>query len=310
VSAFVRSRSRGRAQWCGIGKVAEPPASLRRRRLAVLRQATYCGLLPACSSRRVVYTSYGYTKRDATRCTAADWGTPWPSMSSLAGFAFPSPGPFGMCGRTSAPSERTLTAACDDVPAPTRWTRLPDTGKEVPVTSPGDQPEPGAGGASSEARSVPLSEATRTWFSISLQTFGGPAGQIAVMQHALVDQKRWIGQKRFLHAPFLLHFAAGARSPAIGHLHRMAAQRDGRWPDRRSPVRAPRSGGPAGVVQALRERRGHHDRHRRARCCGPSRTGDRRPGRRACGRSSPGAPSTGSARRGRVRRLAGSRPAR
>src|SRR3954447_4968862 len=47
---------------------------------------------------------------------------------------------------------------------------------------------------------VPFGEATRTWFAISLQTFGGPAGQIAVMQHALVDQKRWIGQKRFLHA--------------------------------------------------------------------------------------------------------------
>jgi chromate transporter len=47
---------------------------------------------------------------------------------------------------------------------------------------------------------VPLGQATRTWFAISLQTFGGPAGQIAVMQHALVDQKRWIGQKRFLHA--------------------------------------------------------------------------------------------------------------
>ena len=47
---------------------------------------------------------------------------------------------------------------------------------------------------------MPFSEATRTWFAISLQTFGGPAGQIAVMQTALVDEKRWIGQKRFLHA--------------------------------------------------------------------------------------------------------------
>jgi chromate transporter len=47
---------------------------------------------------------------------------------------------------------------------------------------------------------VPLGEATRAWFAISLQTFGGPAGQIAVMQRALVDEKRWIGQKRFLHA--------------------------------------------------------------------------------------------------------------
>src|SRR4051794_23220673 len=47
---------------------------------------------------------------------------------------------------------------------------------------------------------IPLSEATRAWFAISLQTFGGPAGQIAVMQHKLVDEKRWIGQRRFLHA--------------------------------------------------------------------------------------------------------------
>jgi chromate transporter len=42
--------------------------------------------------------------------------------------------------------------------------------------------------------------ATRAWFLISLQTFGGPAGQIAVMQRTLVDERRWIGQKRFLHA--------------------------------------------------------------------------------------------------------------
>jgi chromate transporter len=47
---------------------------------------------------------------------------------------------------------------------------------------------------------VPFRAAVRTWFAISLQTFGGPAGQIAVMQRALVEEKRWIGQRRFLHA--------------------------------------------------------------------------------------------------------------
>ncbi|HVD29845.1 MAG TPA: chromate efflux transporter [Mycobacteriales bacterium] len=47
---------------------------------------------------------------------------------------------------------------------------------------------------------VPFRTAVRTWFAISLQTFGGPAGQIAVMQRTLVDDKRWIGQRRFLHA--------------------------------------------------------------------------------------------------------------
>ncbi len=47
---------------------------------------------------------------------------------------------------------------------------------------------------------MPFGTATRAWFLISLQTFGGPAGQIAVMQRTLVDEKRWIGQQRFLHA--------------------------------------------------------------------------------------------------------------
>jgi len=47
---------------------------------------------------------------------------------------------------------------------------------------------------------IPFRSAVRTWFAISLQTFGGPAGQIAVMQRTLVDEKRWIGQRRFLHA--------------------------------------------------------------------------------------------------------------
>ncbi len=47
---------------------------------------------------------------------------------------------------------------------------------------------------------VPFREAVKAWFAISLQTFGGPAGQIAVMQRELVEERRWIGQRRFLHA--------------------------------------------------------------------------------------------------------------
>ena len=63
-----------------------------------------------------------------------------------------------------------------------------------PPTSAGASSHPAGGDV------IPLGEATKAWFAISLQTFGGPAGQIAVMQHKLVDEKRWIGQKRFLHA--------------------------------------------------------------------------------------------------------------
>lgn len=38
------------------------------------------------------------------------------------------------------------------------------------------------------------------WFRVSLQSFGGPAGQIAVMHRELVEDRRWIGERRFLHA--------------------------------------------------------------------------------------------------------------
>ena len=47
---------------------------------------------------------------------------------------------------------------------------------------------------------VPFREAVRVWFAISLQTFGGPAGQIAVMHRYLVDDRRWVSRQRFLHA--------------------------------------------------------------------------------------------------------------
>ena len=45
-----------------------------------------------------------------------------------------------------------------------------------------------------------VGEATRTWARIALLSFGGPAGQIAVMHRILVEEKRWLGDGRFLHA--------------------------------------------------------------------------------------------------------------
>ena len=47
---------------------------------------------------------------------------------------------------------------------------------------------------------VTLRQAFRVWLRIALLSFGGPAGQIAVMHRILVDEKRWIGEQRFLHA--------------------------------------------------------------------------------------------------------------
>ncbi|WP_298671469.1 chromate efflux transporter [uncultured Sphingomonas sp.] len=47
---------------------------------------------------------------------------------------------------------------------------------------------------------IKLSEAVRVWIRIAALSFGGPAGQIAVMHRILVDEKKWIGEERFLHA--------------------------------------------------------------------------------------------------------------
>ena len=47
---------------------------------------------------------------------------------------------------------------------------------------------------------IGFGEAARTWARIALLSFGGPAGQIAMMHRILVDEKKWIGEARFLHA--------------------------------------------------------------------------------------------------------------
>jgi chromate transporter len=47
---------------------------------------------------------------------------------------------------------------------------------------------------------VGFSQALRFWFKLGWISFGGPAGQIAVMHRELVEQRHWISERRFLHA--------------------------------------------------------------------------------------------------------------
>ena len=47
---------------------------------------------------------------------------------------------------------------------------------------------------------IAFADAVRTWARIAALSFGGPAGQIAVMHRILVEEKKWIGEGRFLHA--------------------------------------------------------------------------------------------------------------
>ncbi len=51
-----------------------------------------------------------------------------------------------------------------------------------------------------QAHSIPFGEAVKVWARVAALSFGGPAGQIAVMHRILVEEKRWIGEERFLHA--------------------------------------------------------------------------------------------------------------
>src|SRR6266852_341983 len=50
------------------------------------------------------------------------------------------------------------------------------------------------------AHGVSFAEALRVWLRVAALSFGGPAGQIAVMHRIIVDEKKWVGESRFLHA--------------------------------------------------------------------------------------------------------------
>ena len=52
----------------------------------------------------------------------------------------------------------------------------------------------------SQREPIPFGEALRFWLRLGFISFGGPAGQIAIMHRELVEQRHWISEKRFLHA--------------------------------------------------------------------------------------------------------------
>ncbi len=61
----------------------------------------------------------------------------------------------------------------------------------------GDRPAPPE---EERGHAITFGEALAVWIKIALNSFGGPAGQIAVMHRVLVEEKRWISEDRFLHA--------------------------------------------------------------------------------------------------------------
>ena len=59
---------------------------------------------------------------------------------------------------------------------------------------------PDSGQASAQQGGVSFGEAVRVWAKIGLLSFGGPAGQVALMHTELVERRKWIDEERFLHA--------------------------------------------------------------------------------------------------------------
>ncbi|MDB6000033.1 MAG: chromate transporter, partial [Rhizobacter sp.] len=59
----------------------------------------------------------------------------------------------------------------------------------IAETNAGAAPEP-----------VTFRQAFVYWLKLGFISFGGPAGQIALMHEELVERRRWISEKRFLHA--------------------------------------------------------------------------------------------------------------
>ena len=60
-----------------------------------------------------------------------------------------------------------------------------------------------------------LGEATRVWFKIGCLSFGGPAGQIALLHREVVDDRKWVSDRRFLHALNFCHLLPGPEAQQL-----------------------------------------------------------------------------------------------
>jgi chromate transporter len=59
---------------------------------------------------------------------------------------------------------------------------------------------PESAGPTAPPQSIPFREALAFWLKLGFVSFGGPAGQIAIMHRELVERRRWLSERRFLHA--------------------------------------------------------------------------------------------------------------
>jgi chromate transporter len=60
-----------------------------------------------------------------------------------------------------------------------------------------------------------LGDATRVWFKVGCLSFGGPAGQIALLHREVVDERNWVSDRRFLHALNFCHLLPGPEAQQL-----------------------------------------------------------------------------------------------
>ncbi len=104
----------------------------------------------------------------------------------------PRPRPRLPASRTDEPGEE---------PSDERYPGNDALAQHLIAAVPAPDPSPAAPApASPRTPPVPFRTALAFWLRLGCVSFGGPAGQIAVMHDELVDRRRWIDEKRFLHA--------------------------------------------------------------------------------------------------------------
>jgi len=90
---------------------------------------------------------------------------------------------------------------------------------------------------------------------IGFLSFGGPAGQIALMHRELVEERRWVEEDQYLHALNLCHLLPGPEAPSTCRLDRLEAPPPVRWTGGGSALRPARGRHHSGADDALSRRR-------------------------------------------------------
>jgi hypothetical protein len=81
-----------------------------------------------------------------------------------------------------------------------------------------------------EIKSKPkFSDTIKFWIQLGFISFGGPAGQIALMHETIVEKKNWLTEKKFLNALNFCILLTWARSSTTRYIYRLATPWRERW---------------------------------------------------------------------------------